>query len=286
MTREEAIKELRCFIGQLTEGCQEVIKVLIPELGESEDEKVRKSLLAYIKGESKRLDTGKWIAYLEKQKELPFVKDVVLGSPGLYFYDGERMHFRGEEVKQKENPKSADFIPADCTSLAKCEDRDSKYGVFPEDVLVVARACEKLEAHGYPELAYALKNVNLYTKPVDYDHEMWKNCEANFEGGKKEVIDHPEKYGLQKEQKPLPHFDELTPEEKMNHPLYLEGFDVGRAVQKVFDAQNQPEVDLEEEYKTWWKSISGKINVEHIMEWYMHETARHFYELGLKAKEE
>ena len=27
---------------------------------------------------------------------------------------------------------------------------------------------------------------------------MWKNCEANFEGGKKEVIEHPEKYGLQK----------------------------------------------------------------------------------------
>ena len=35
-------------------------------------------------------------------------------------------------------------------------------------------------------------------KPVDYDHEMWKNCEANFEGGKKEVIENPEKYGLQK----------------------------------------------------------------------------------------
>ena len=35
-------------------------------------------------------------------------------------------------------------------------------------------------------------------KPVDYEHEMWKNCEANFEGGKKEVIEHPEKYGLQK----------------------------------------------------------------------------------------
>ena len=35
-------------------------------------------------------------------------------------------------------------------------------------------------------------------KLVDYEHEMWKNCEANFEGGKKEVIEHPEKYGLQK----------------------------------------------------------------------------------------
>ena len=33
---------------------------------------------------------------------------------------------------------------------------------------------------------------------MDYDHEMWKNCEVNFEGGKKEVIEHPEKYGLQK----------------------------------------------------------------------------------------
>lgn len=43
-------------------------------------------------------------------------------------------------------------------------------------------------------------------------------------------------------------------------------------------------LDLEQEYKKWWDSISGKINVEHMMEWYMHETARHFFELGKKAK--
>ena len=47
-------------------------------------------------------------------------------------------------------------------------------------------------------------------KPVDYDHEMWKNCEANFEGGKKEVIDHPEKYGLRKEQKPAEKYPMTT----------------------------------------------------------------------------
>lgn len=51
-------------------------------------------------------------------------------------------------------------------------------------------------------------------------------------------------------------------------------------------SQEQPNVDLEKEYTTWWNSISGKINVEHIMEWYMHETARHFYELGLNARKE
>lgn len=50
--------------------------------------------------------------------------------------------------------------------------------------------------------------------------------------------------------------------------------------------QEQSEVDLEKEYKTWWNSISGKINIEHVMEWYMHETARHFYELGLNARKE
>ena len=50
--------------------------------------------------------------------------------------------------------------------------------------------------------------------------------------------------------------------------------------------QEQPEVDLEKEYKTWWNSIADKINIEHMMEWYMHETARHFYELGLKARKE
>ena len=43
----------------------------------------------------------------------------------------------------------------------------------------------------------------------------------------------------QKEQKHLPGFDELTPDEKMNHPLYLEGFDVGRKVGQV-EAEQKP----------------------------------------------
>lgn len=53
----------------------------------------------------------------------------------------------------------------------------------------------------------------------------------------------------QKEQKPIPPFDELTPEEKMNHPLWLEGFDVGRAVQRVFEEQKPAEWSEEEKDK-------------------------------------
>lgn len=36
MDRNEAIKEVRSFIGQLTEGCQEAILALVPELAEIE----------------------------------------------------------------------------------------------------------------------------------------------------------------------------------------------------------------------------------------------------------
>ena len=76
MTREEAIKELRGFIGQLTEGCQEAIKILIPELKEeSEDERIRKEILEDIRNvkaissEEYRKKADRWIAWLEKQKE-------------------------------------------------------------------------------------------------------------------------------------------------------------------------------------------------------------------------
>lgn len=44
----------------------------------------------------------------------------------------------------------------------------------------------------------------------------------------------------------------------------------------------QPVEGLEEEYKKWWESVTGRINIEHCMEWYMHETARHFAEWGVE----
>ena len=53
----------------------------------------------------------------------------------------------------------------------------------------------------------------------------------------------------------------------------------------AMNQQEQPEVDLEKEYKEWWENkVSGNVNIQHTMEWYMHETARHFFELGLNAR--
>lgn len=70
MKKEEALQELRSFIGQLTEGCQDVIKVLIPELEESEDERIRKELIELISCMHDADPRKKrWIAWLEKQGE-------------------------------------------------------------------------------------------------------------------------------------------------------------------------------------------------------------------------
>lgn len=76
MTREEAIKELGGFIGQLTEGCQEAIKVLIPELKESEGERIRKVLVSIVKWlgfdssffTDNSVTKSEVLAYLEKPK--------------------------------------------------------------------------------------------------------------------------------------------------------------------------------------------------------------------------
>ena len=66
LTKETAFGDV---IYDKTGEMQAEFNAIFPELAESEDERIRQSLLAYIKGESKRLDTKKWIAYLEKQKE-------------------------------------------------------------------------------------------------------------------------------------------------------------------------------------------------------------------------
>ena len=155
----EAIERAKQFMSEHpTRAEADLMVALFPELKESEDERIRTRLLEYFHGfkdsaecpvfwEGLNIDNIlTWLekqkdinclacdehlkGYLagrkvteEKQKELPFVKDVVLGYPGLYFYDGERMHFRGSpamEENQKEqkpveihidNPNIEKFAP-------------------------------------------------------------------------------------------------------------------------------------------------------------------------------
>ena len=90
MTREEAIKEIKSW--DFLEGKEiEAIHTLIPELAESDDERIRKEMVDYFsqyKEDGIRgVDITPWIAYLEKQKSAEWSEVELL--------------FRGEKVTVK-----------------------------------------------------------------------------------------------------------------------------------------------------------------------------------------
>jgi len=69
MTREEAIKEIKSWAIPSERG-REVLETLIPELAESEDERIRKELVAVLEDLILPDDQRRrFLAYLEKQKE-------------------------------------------------------------------------------------------------------------------------------------------------------------------------------------------------------------------------
>lgn len=70
---------------------------LIPDLAESEDEKIRKSIIHILQvgGYMSPEEKGKALAYLEKQKEL------LESGKGLYYYDGEKAIYCGDPVTEE-----------------------------------------------------------------------------------------------------------------------------------------------------------------------------------------
>ena len=164
------------FTAEIKDG-----KVIVREK-ESKDERIRKwminQLSAVINTESaKEFDpTGyemaiKALSWLEKQKELPFVKDVMLGYSGLYFYDGERMHFRGNpamEEKQKEQK----------------QDSLTKYVYSKEDKEFIQDCANILVANDYATSAERLLSM-FKPEPAEWDEEdteMYINVASSLRG--------------------------------------------------------------------------------------------------------
>ena len=116
---------------------------IFPELAESEDERIRKEIVDFLrftliergikKGKEK---AEKWIAYLERQKE---------------------------------NPKTADSIPSDCVSDAKCEDRWHKVGDSlpdnPREVLCKDEAGNYFIGRYYVGEGWEISNYDDEDKP-------------------------------------------------------------------------------------------------------------------------
>ena len=151
----EALKDMRVIYPNLKGDAKLAVEHAFPELAESEDERIRKWIVKFLVEqypECWKDKKNKMLAYLEKQKEK------VVDKEGMYYYLGGKFIYCGypatednpydfamsqQEGKQKENPKSADSIPSDCVSDAKCEDRWHKVGdSLPDNGrLVLAQDC-------------------------------------------------------------------------------------------------------------------------------------------------
>lgn len=117
MTREEAINTVRNIYQ--TDKEKEALEILIPELAESEDERVRKHIIAYLRNELHNIkqltptttEMERWLAYLEKQKETGirwFKSDNVknpnkpyIDKAGMFYTTDGRMCYASEIEKQK-----------------------------------------------------------------------------------------------------------------------------------------------------------------------------------------
>lgn len=183
------------------------------------DEKDRRTLnmLCYVLGKVK--------ARLEKQKDNKFVPRV-LPCSAAWFEDGEE--------KQKENPKSADSIPADCVSDVKCENRWHKVqDSLPDNGrLVLAQDClgntllARYDGEGNWEVS-VYDNEDYYCR-----NTITKWCEIPSE--------------KQKEQKPVdlpPGFYFIDPD---GNKYYSKEFRFDDIKMKVVEKEQKPAVSREE----------------------------------------
>ena len=92
-------------LAAILRGGISAIELAFPELTESEDEKIRKSLIDFLTDIKEISENGRTVWAVRKE-------DAEMCESSIAYLE-----------KQKENPKSADSIPSDCTSDAKYEDR-------------------------------------------------------------------------------------------------------------------------------------------------------------------
>jgi len=148
---KEALERAKQFMSEHPTRAEEDLMVaLLPELRESEDERIRKELLEEIEFiiphedetdteglilPSYRIRIDKYKSYLEKQKEL--TAQIVAGFPGHHFYDGEKLHLLSTPaMEEKQYPKVVEFDhlkeqKSHCVAIDTCEAID-KAGEFDE----------------------------------------------------------------------------------------------------------------------------------------------------------
>ena len=235
MTREEAIKKIKEAMPTMWKETKEAIQTVIPEFFENENEMMVRRIESFLSAygldyftKDELLEVENW---LEKQKEEKSAEcgeederirmvlcDIVRDMP--YMETELRAHgltvektISYLEKRKEENPSifPPGFGEVRWNPISSVQQKPVDTLTKDQYVEKFRSLCDSYEIklpnrtfdiyHLCDDLAELFGNADNQ-KSSSYDHEMWKNCEANFEGGKKEVIEHPEKYGLMKNQPP------------------------------------------------------------------------------------
>ena len=197
MTREEAIKILSERYSSALFSERTALETLIPELAESEDERIRKEIVEYFKhysgGDNASIKFPKWIEWLENHK--PSFKQI---SNGIIWDSGLRTGI--ELGKKQKEQKSAEFdeykiikkhITEDSLSsevnkrLTECGwyVTDEKPAVWSkEEQTIIEGACNALEIYGHSKLADKLKSLCPQSKD-----EIYKEKNEAFKLGKHQL---------------------------------------------------------------------------------------------------
>jgi len=150
MTKEEAIKIIKDWKGFLNSSLEEALETLIPELRESEDERIRKALLDYIlkcaiTPESKTA----FVAYLEKQKEQ---KPISFNES--YNPDDYEVVMEGNATGLKRKEQKPEGVYVDCT------EHPEWYGFPPKE--------QKPVEWGEDIIQKAIKEVGLTQHQINW----------------------------------------------------------------------------------------------------------------------
>ena len=217
MTREEAIKVVRNIYQ--TDAEKEALETLIPELKESEDERIIKTLQEYVKTRNWNLGgptQDEVLAWLEKQKydRMKPIYDAresfesALEKAWNDYHNGyenvdklednyvQCAHAKGFRegylfgIEKQEGRKPEQYSPL-CNTI---KDKIQEYvvnhfvtdTVVKTDVKSIVKAMEEGVRLGKEE-----------QEPGDNETEVQKAYREGKNAGRKEVFDHPEYYGLQ-----------------------------------------------------------------------------------------
>lgn len=181
----------KSFEKEIPEGYEARIEgnKVIFEPKENEDERIERDILKTLRyglaSEESALMPGakttlrEAIAYLEKQKDFQF------GYPGIYFYDGEKLHFQGnpamEERQKEQKPVEGTalqkaFINSKSYTLEeKCDASDYAETILPTSVTYGENE-EEYKLHKIIEAAF-IAGQKKEQKPAEWSEEDKKMIE-------------------------------------------------------------------------------------------------------------